>query len=68
VEYVSDGSLTLHGMQRWKGMQNEGVFNCNWGMANSKNKGELNDWMVAWIKAYQQKTIYYMLENNICFD
>ena len=68
VEYVSDGSLTLHGMQRWKGMQNEGVFNCSWGMANSKNKGELNDWMVAWIKAYQQKTIYYMLENNICFD
>ena len=68
TEFISDGSLVMHGMQRWEGMQNEGVFNCRWGFGDPNMKGHLNDWMVSWVKVYEQKTIFYMQENNISFD
>lgn len=64
TQYISDGTLKLHNMVRSRGMQNEAVFHCNWGFSEFQEdkavKGSLNDWMVAWVKAFQQKAIYFM--------
>ena len=63
-QYISDGTLVLHGMKRAIGMQNEAVFQCNWGFESvgyaDYPKGLLNDWMVAWVKAFEQSAVYYL--------
>ena len=64
TQYISDGTLELHGLVRSKGMQNEAIFNCHWGSEDPSIKGRLNDWMVAWPKTFQLKTIY-LLENDL---
>lgn len=64
TQYISDGNLELHGLVRPRGMQNEAIFNCHWGSNDPSIKGALNDWMVAWPKAFQLKTIY-LLEKDV---
>lgn len=59
LQYISDGRLQLHGMVRPKGAQNEAVIQCNWHGADEK-KGQLNDWLVAWVKSFQLDVIYAM--------
>jgi hypothetical protein len=60
TQYISDGKLELHGMVRPRGMQNEAIFHCHWGSGDPSIKGVINDWMVAWPKAFQLKTIYLL--------
>lgn len=57
LQYVSDGSLKLHGMTRPLGAQNEAVIQCNWHQVDEK-RGQLNDWMVAWVKTFQLDVVY----------
>ena len=51
------------------GMQNEAIFQCNWGFESvgyaNYPKGLLNDWMVAWVKAFQQLSAYYLEDKNL---
>lgn len=57
MQYISDGSLKLHGMIRPLGAQNEAVFQCNL-HSESESKGLLNDWLVIWVKTFQLDVIY----------
>lgn len=61
VQYVSDGSLKLHGMLRPLGAENEAIIQCNW-HSNDEKVGILNDWLVAWVKAFQIDTYYQLKE------
>jgi ferredoxin-thioredoxin reductase catalytic subunit len=47
LQFIGDGELKIHGVTRPIGSQNEAVFQCNWGFRNGE-KGQLNDWLVAW--------------------
>lgn len=64
VQYMSDGNLKLHGMVRPRGAQNEAVIQCNWHQVDEE-KGQLNDWMVIWVKTFQLDVIY-ALKNKDC--
>lgn len=66
VQYVSDGTLRLHGMTRPLGAQNEAVLQCGW-HALDERKGQLNDWLVAWVKTFQLDA-YYALKNTDFFE
>lgn len=57
IQYISDGNLKLHGMVRPRGAQNEAVIQCNWHQVDEE-KGQLNDWMVTWVKTFQLDVIY----------
>lgn len=57
LQYMSDGNLRLHGMVRRRGAQNEAVIQCNWHQLDEE-RGQLNDWMVAWVKTFQLDVIY----------
>lgn len=57
LQYMSDGSLELHGMVRPRGAQNEAVLQCNW-HSPDEERGQLNDWLVTWVKTFQLDVIY----------
>lgn len=61
VQYISDGSLTLHGMLRMPGAQNEAVIQCNW-HSPDEDKGRLNDWLIIWVKTFQLDAYYGLKE------
>lgn len=63
LQYLSDGTLKLHGMIRPRGAQNEAVIQCNWHGADEK-KGQLNDWLVAWVKTFQLDAIYALKDKK----
>ena len=65
VQFISDGTLKLHGMVRPIGSQNEGVLQCNWGFEGAI-RGLLNDWLVTWIKTFQMD-VYYALKDTEFF-
>ena len=67
LQYISDGTLTLHGMTRAKGAQNEAVLHCNWNWSEDGKKGQLNDWLVSWVTTFQLD-VYYALRNTDFFD
>lgn len=52
-QYVSDGTLTLHGRRRAPGAQNEALFHCRWGFSQGFGRGDINDWLVAWPCAFR---------------
>lgn len=66
VQFISDGTLKLHGMVRPIGAQNEGVLQCNWGFIGDTTRGVLNDWLVTWIKTFQMDA-YYALKDTDFF-
>lgn len=66
LQYMSDGSLCLHGMTRPRGAQNEAVICCNW-HDPAEERGQLNDWLVAWVKTFQLDVVY-ALENTDFFS
>lgn len=57
LQYVSDGKLNLHDMIRPIGAQNEAILQCGWHFGDER-KGQLNDWMVTWVKTFQLDVIY----------
>jgi hypothetical protein len=57
VQNISDGTLTIHGMTRPAGGQNECVLQCNW-HGPDETRGGLNDWLVAWVKTFQLDAYY----------
>lgn len=57
LQYMSDGSLKVHGMVRMRGAQNEAVIQCNW-HGEDESKGCLNDWLVAWVKSFQLDVLF----------
>ena len=59
TQYISDGDLVLHGMRRMAGAQNEAVLQCNWHGLDEK-KGQLNDWLIIWVKTFQLDAYYAM--------
>jgi hypothetical protein len=61
VQYISDGSLMLHGMLRMPGAQNEAVIQCNW-HSPDEDKGRLNDWLIIWVKTFQLDAYYGLKE------
>lgn len=61
VQYISDGSLELHGMRRMAGAQNEAVIQCNW-HSPDEDKGRLNDWLIIWVKTFQLDAYYGLKE------
>lgn len=63
LQYMSDGNLRLHGMLRPRGAQNEAVIQCNWHQVDEE-RGQLNDWMVAWVKTFQLDVIYAFQDRN----
>ena len=63
MQYMSDGNLTLHGMRRPAGAQNEAVVQCNW-HGTDESKGCLNDWLVAWVKSFQLDVWYALKDEN----
>ncbi len=67
LQYLSDGSLTLHGMTRPRGAQNEAVLHCGWNWSETGKKGELNDWLVAWVTTFKMD-VYYALKDTDFFD
>lgn len=62
-QYISDGTLILHGMTRMPGAQNEAVIQCNWHQQDEE-KGQLNDWLIVWVKTFQLDAIYALEEIN----
>ena len=52
-QYVSDGTLEMHGRRRAPGAQNEALFHCRWIFSKNCGRGDLNDWLVAWPCAYR---------------
>ncbi len=67
LQYISDGNMTLHGMTRPRGAQNEAVLHCNWNWSESGKKGQLNDWLVAWVATFQMDA-YYALRDTDFFE
>ncbi len=67
LQYMSDGELVLHGMKRAKGAKNEAVLHCNWNWSADGKKGQLNDWLVAWVATFQLD-VYYALKDTDFFD
>ena len=67
LQYISDGTLTLHGLTRAKGAKNEAVLHCNWNWSADGVKGQLNDWLVAWVATFQLD-VYYALKDSDFFD
>jgi len=67
LQYVSDGTLTLHGMTRGKGAENEAVLHCNWNWSKDGKKGQLNDWLVSWVVTFKMDA-YYALKDTDFFD
>ena len=67
LQYVSDGTLTLHGMTRAKGAENEAVLHCNWNWSLDGKKGQLNDWLVSWVTTFKMDA-YYALKDTDFFD
>lgn len=61
AQYISDGSLVLHGMRRMAGAQNEAVIQCNW-HGEDEDKGRLNDWLIIWVKTFQLDAYYGLKE------
>lgn len=46
---ISDGALSVHGMVRPEGSENEAFMQCNWGTGeNGGVKHYMNDWLVVW--------------------
>lgn len=64
LQYMSDGSLKLHGMVRPRGAQNEAVLQCNWHSVDEE-RGQLNDWMVTWVKTFQLDVIHAFEDRGI---
>ena len=63
VQYISDGSMELHGMRRMAGAQNEAVIHCNW-HSEDEDKGRLNDWLIIWVKTFQLDAYYGLKEQG----
>ncbi|NLG37586.1 MAG: hypothetical protein GX549_06180 [Clostridiales bacterium] len=48
-QLISDGTLTLHGMTRPRGSENEAYLQCRWCIAdNGGRRHYLSDWLVIW--------------------
>lgn len=63
VQYQSDGELTLHGMKRMAGAQNEAIFQNLWCTeADGIMRGTLNDWLIIWVKTFQLDALYAVEE------
>lgn len=67
LQYMSDGDLTLHGIRRAPGAENEAVLHCNWNWSASGKKGQLNDWLVAWVATFKLDA-YYVLKDSGFFE
>ncbi len=67
LQYISDGNMTLHGMTRPRGAQNEAVLHCNWNWSEDGKKGQLNDWLVSWVTTFQMD-VYYALRDTDFFE
>ena len=67
LQYISDGTLTLHGMTRGRGAQNEALLHCTWNWSADGKKGQLNDWLVSWVTTFQMDA-YYALKDTDFFD
>ena len=63
IQYISDGTMKLHGMLRPRGAQNEAVIQCNWHHPEEE-RGQLNDWLVAWVKSFQLDVIYALKDTD----
>lgn len=61
TQYIGDGKLEIHGVERPIGSQNEALFHCRWVFGNSE-RGSLNDWLVAWPCAFRLSALAE--ENN----
>ena len=67
-QLVSDGTLTINGLVRPAGSQNEAYFECAWGFGGS-GAHSINNWLVAWPGAFRLETLRRLpdrsvLENN----
>ncbi len=67
LQYISDGALTLHGLTRPKGAQNEAVLHNNWNWSADGKKGQLNDWLVSWVTTFRLD-VYYALRDKGFFE
>ncbi|MBE6931575.1 MAG: hypothetical protein E7463_15000 [Ruminococcaceae bacterium] len=56
TQFIGDGELTVHGLLRPVGSQNEALFHCRWGFGTGK-RGNLNDWLVAWPCAFRMSVL-----------
>lgn len=52
LQYIGDGELTIHGVRRPVGSQNEALFQSRWTFGG-EDRGTLNDWLVAWPCAFR---------------
>jgi hypothetical protein len=52
LQYIGDGTMKIHGVQRPVGSQNEALFHCRWTFTGGR-RGDLNDWLVAWPCAFR---------------
>lgn len=65
---VGDGKEKVHGRVRPTGSQNEAYFQCRWGFGETESKspdkcrGNINDWLVAWMCAFRLSAIDSMDE------
>ncbi|MBQ8369230.1 MAG: hypothetical protein IJY35_04570, partial [Clostridia bacterium] len=56
MQLIGDGERKIHGVVRPVGSQNEAYFHCRWGFED-KEKGVINDWLVAWPCAFRLSII-----------
>ncbi|MGE4585428.1 MAG: hypothetical protein AB7C91_12335 [Sphaerochaeta sp.] len=54
---IARRGVKIHGMERPEGSQNEGNYNCRWGMRDRIPRGEFNDWLVAWPSAFRLQSL-----------
>lgn len=58
AQLVSDGNLTVHGLHRPAGSQNEAYFQSRWCFSEGKEpEKRVNEWLVAWPGAFRMETI-----------
>lgn len=56
-QLVSDGTLTINGMVRPAGSQNEAYFQSRWNWNAAPEFDRLNSWLVAWPGAFRLETL-----------
>ncbi len=68
IQCISRENSPVHNMIRPKGAQNEAFFHCRWGWTGCSDRGNMNDWLVAWPTAYRLYAIDKMAELDLSFD
>lgn len=74
LQNISSGRDKIHGLVRPRGAQNEALFQCRWWHGErvrytaDSARGNINDWLVAWVCAFRLNCISETFELKVLED